>query len=467
MTSQPVTYSGHIRAILRLGLPLIGGHLGQVAIGVTDTIMLGWYGIEELAAVTLGGSFFFVLFLFGSGFAWAVMPMVATFAAEGDDQSIRRSTRMGLWLSLAYAALVLPAMFRAEQVLLALGQEPGVAAFAGEYLAIAGLGILPALIVMTLKSYLAALERTQIVFWMTVAAAIANGLANYAFIFGNWGAPEMGIAGAAIASVITQLVMLAAVVAYTLRLMPQHALFQRFWRPDWPMFRRVFRLGVPIGLTTLCEVGLFSASALMMGWVGTIPLAAHGIVMNICSLTFMVHLGLANVATIRVGNALGRQDPEHLRRGARTVLAMSAAMAAMTAVVFLIMPELLISLFMKSDEPARAEILMVGAVLMALAALFQLVDGAQAVALGLLRGAQDTNAPMWLAAISYWGIGVPVMYGLGFGLGWASAGVWLGMSVGLAVAAVLLNGRFWGPALRRIMAGSVPHEAERGQAVVR
>ena len=464
MADQQMTYPNHARSILRLGLPLIGGHLGQVAIGVTDTVMLGRYGIEELAAVTLGGSFFFVLFLFGSGFAWAVMPMVATFSAEEDDQNIRRATRMGLWLSLIYAVAVLPIMFGAERILIALRQEPEVSALAAEYLAVAGLGIIPALVVMTLKSYLAALERTQIVFWMTIAAALANGLANYAFIFGNWGAPELGIEGAAIASLITQAVMVLAVVGYAVFVLPEHALFKRFWRADWPMFGRVFRLGVPIGLTTLSEVGLFTASALMMGTFGTVPLAAHGIVMNIVSMTFMVHLGLANVATIRVGNALGKKDAEHLKRGARMVIFLSVCMAILTVTAFLILPETLISLFLKADEEARDQILIAGTVLLALAAVFQLVDGTQAVALGLLRGLQDTNVPMWMAAISYWAIGVPCMYAFGFSLGLAGPGIWLGMSVGLAAAAVLLNWRFWNAALNRVVAGLRAHEAEGREA---
>lgn len=466
MALQQMTYPGHARAILRLGLPLIGGHLGQVAIGVTDTVMLGRYGIDELAAVTLGGSYFFVLFLLGAGFAWAIMPMIASFAVDDDARNIRRATRMGLWLSVLYAFAVLPLLFSAQPILLLLGQEPQVSALAADYLTIAGIGIFPALIVMTLKSYLAALERTQIVFWMTVAAALANGLANYAFIFGNWGVPEMGIAGAAIASLITQLVMLLAVVVYTLRALPEHTLFQRLWRPDWPMFGRVFRLGVPIGLTTLSETGLFYAAALMMGRVGTIPLAAHGIVMNICSMTFMVHLGLANVATIRVGNAMSRGDFKHLRRGARMALALSAGMAVLTALAFVLIPEPLINLFMKADEPAQDEILVVGTLLLIFAALFQLVDGGQAVALGLLRGMQDTNIPMWMAAFSYWGIGVPCMYALGLALGWAGAGIWLGMSVGLAMAALLLNWRFWGPALRRIMAGHGTAQNERREAAL-
>ncbi len=286
---QPAqTYLQHIRAVLTLGLPLIGGHIAQMAIGVTDTVMLGWYSVEALAAVTLGSTYFFVLFIFGSGFAWAVMPMVASFAAEGDEIALRRATRMGLWLSLGFGLVALPAMIWSEPILQLMGQGESVARDAGTYLGIAGFGILPALLVMVIKSYLAALERTQVVLWITVGSAVVNGLVNYALIFGNWGAPELGIRGAAIASIVTQVFSLVGVVFYARWALPEHALFQRLWRADPQMLSRVFLLGLPIGLTALSEVGLFAASAVMMGWLGTVPLAAHGIAVQLASITFMV-----------------------------------------------------------------------------------------------------------------------------------------------------------------------------------
>ncbi len=452
--NKVMTYPGHLRAITVLGLPLIGGHLAQYAIGLTDTIMLGWYGVEALAAVTLASSYFFVLFLFGAGFGLAVMPMVATAAAEENETSIRRSTRMGLWLSLIYATVMMPLLWWSQPILIALKQEPQVAETAAIYLRVAGWGLFPALLVMTLKSYLAALERTQIVLWITVVAAVVNGLTNYALIFGNWGAPELGVMGAAIASVVTQIVSLVAVVIYAVKALPEHSLFQRFWRPDWEMFMSVLRLGVPIGLTTLAEVSLFAISAVMMGWLGPVPLAAHGIALNLASATFMVHLGLSNVATIRAGNALGRRDRAHLEKGAITVTGMSLVVSVLTIILFLTCAEPLISLFMEFDDPQRPEILLIGTGLLAMAALFQLVDGAQVIALGLLRGLQDAKVPMVMAALSYWVIGIPASYYFGFVQGMEGIGVWLGLVLGLACAAVLLMSRFWLRSVREV--GEVP-----------
>jgi len=445
-----MTYPGHARAITVMGLPLVGGHLGQIAIGVSDTVMAGWYSVEALAAVTLASTYFFVLLIFGSGFAWGVMPLVAAFDAEGDEVGLRRATRMGMWLSMGFAVLALPLMIWSRPIMALMGQDQALADMVDGYLFIAAWGIFPALMVMVLKSYLAALERTQVVLWITLLAGVANVLANYAFIFGNWGAPELGVRGAAIASVTSHGVSLVAVVIYVLLKMPQHQMFVRLWRPDWEMLARVFRLGLPIGFTGLSEVGLFAASAVMMGWLGTVALAAHGIALQLASITFMVHLGISNVATIRAGNAYGRRDPAHLARGAITATVMSALVAVLTIFVFVMWPEPLINLFMQRDEPARDQILVIGVGLLAMASLFQLVDGAQAVALGILRGVQDTTVPMLLAGFSYWIVGMPASYLLGFVFDLEGVGVWLGLVFGLGVAAILLNARFWGSVLKRL-----------------
>ena len=445
-----MTYPGHARAITVMGLPLVGGHLGQIAIGVSDTVMAGWYSVEALAAVTLASTYFFVLLIFGSGFAWGVMPLVAAFDAEGDEVGLRRATRMGMWLSMGFAVLALPLMIWSRPIMALMGQDQALADMVDGYLFIAAWGIFPALMVMVLKSYLAALERTQVVLWITLLAGVANVLANYAFIFGNWVAPELGVRGAAIASVTSHSVSLVAVVVYVLWKMPQHQMFVRLWRPDWEMLARVFRLGLPIGFTGLSEVGLFAASAVMMGWLGTVALAAHGIALQLASITFMVHLGISNVATIRAGNAYGRRDPAHLARGAIMATVMSALVAVVTVFVFVMWPEPLINLFMQRDEPAREQILAIGVALLAMASLFQLVDGAQAVALGILRGVQDTTVPMILAGFSYWIVGMPASYLLGFVFDFEGVGVWLGLVFGLGVAAILLNARFWGSVLKRL-----------------
>ncbi|PWE30477.1 MATE family efflux transporter [Maritimibacter sp. 55A14] len=438
------SWGGHFRATMTLGLPLIGSHLAQVAIQLTDTLMLGWYGVEALAAVVLGASLFMVLFFVGSGFAWAVMPMVAGAAAEGDTRELRRATRMGMWLSVCYGLGAMVPMLWSDPLLVAAGQEPVLADMAQDYLRIAGWGMIPALLVMVLKSYLSALEAARMVLWSTVAAAVLNALVNYALIFGNWGAPELGIRGAAIGAIVSQVApfLILAVYVTHARVTRGHHIFARLWRADWEAFGRVFRLGWPIGLTTLAEAGLFAASAVMMGWIGTRPLAAHGIAIELTSVSFMVHMGLSQVATVRAGRALARRDIAGLRRAAAMAAGCSAGFALVTVALFLAVPEFLMGLFLEAGDPETPEIVAIGVGLLAVAALFQLADGGQVVALGLLRGVRDTRVPMWLASFSYWIVGLPVAWALGIALGLGGVGVWLGLVVGLALAAVTLSLRF-------------------------
>ncbi len=450
--TERVTYRGHARALLILGLPLVGSHIAQVAIGVTDSVMLGWYDVDALAAVTLGWSMFFIIFIVGSGFAFAVLPMVAAAMAQDDVTQARRVTRMGMWLSAIYGVALMPVMIWSEPLLLLIGQEPRIAALAADYMAIVAWGMVPSLLVMVLKNYLAALERTPAILWITIVTAILNAILNYALIFGNFGLPELGLTGAAIASVLMQLAGLAIMMAYIQRALPSHVLFQRIWRSDPEAFGSVFRLGWPIGLANLAESGLFSASAVMMGWLGALPLAAHGVAVQLASLAFVVHLGVSQAVTVRTGRALGRSDAVGMRDGGLVSNALSVAFSAVTVVLFLAIPELLTGLFVDPADPDRPAIIAIGVTLLAVAALFQLVDGAQVIALGLLRGVQDTRVPMYYAAFSYWVVGIPASYVLGFTLGFEGVGVWLGLVIGLAFAAVLLMARFWTTGLRGVAA---------------
>ncbi|PXW69119.1 MATE family multidrug resistance protein [Loktanella sp. PT4BL] len=447
---QPVaqTYQDHSRAIWKLGMPLILSNLAQFAIHITDTVMLGWYDVTALAASTIAGTLFFVIFIVGAGFAQAVTPLVASAAEQGDEVQVRRVTRMGLWLSIFYGFIVTIPFFWAEDILIAIGQDAEVSRLAHIYLQIVIWQMIPALIVMTFKSFLAALEHTAIILWATIGTAVLNVFINYALIFGNWGMPELGITGAAIASLSVTLITVLLLMIYILRVLPQFELFKNFWRSDSAILRRVFMLGWPIGATSLAEGGLFSASAIMVGWIGPIELAAHGIAIQLASLTFMVHIGFSQAATVRAGRALGRRDELSLRRGGMTAIGMSAIYAVITSLIFLAMPEFLVSLFIDPNEPERANLLRIGASLVMVAALFQLVDGLQVLALGLLRGVQDTAVPMVMAAISYWVIGLPVSYLLAFTLGFGAVGLWLGLVIGLAIAAALLLWRFWGRSVK-------------------
>ena len=440
-----MTKAAHIRATLALSLPLAGSNIAQMSLHVSDSVMLGRYGVNELAAVVLGTSMFFVTFILGSGFGQAVMPMVASALGRGDEAQVRRDARMGLWLSIAFGAITYPLFWNSGALLAALGQNPVVAQLAQDFLRIAGAGMIPALLVMVLKSYLAALGKTRVVLWSTLAAVALNIAVGWPLIFGHWGMPELGVRGAAIASLFVQAlnVLVLGLYAGFLPALRRFHLYQRFWRPDWQALGQVARLGAPIGLTGLAEAGLFQATALMMGWIGTVQLAAHGIALEVAALSFMIHLGVASAATIRVARFHGQGDTEAMRMAAKVAIGISVAVGCVVVAIYLSLPQVIIGLFLSPGKPDTATIIAYGTGLLAIAALFQFADAMQAIALGLLRGLKDTRVPMVLAVISYWVIGLPMGYALGFPMGFGGHGLWMGLVIGLAVAAVLLMTRFW------------------------
>ena len=311
-----------------------------MAMGVTDTVMLGWLGATELAASVLATQAYFLLFIFGACFAHAAMPLAANAEGRGDARGVRRSIRMGLWVLGLYSALAMVPLWHIERILLALGQEPELAALAGDYMRVALWALPPATLVMGLRSYLSVVNRAWVILAVTLAAALLNGLLNWVFIFGNLGAPALGIVGAALATTGSSVLMALLLIGYT-ALAPalrRYELWVRFWRPDWKAFFEVVRLGWPIGATIIAEVGLFSASSVMMGWLGTIPLAAHGIALQLASIAF----GAARPRERRDRarrQAYGRGSRPDVGRAGDTALAMAAAFALSAATIFLMWPE--------------------------------------------------------------------------------------------------------------------------------
>jgi MATE family, multidrug efflux pump len=443
--AAPMTWPGHVRATLVLGLPLVGAQLAQMLINTTDVVMLGWYGTEQLAAGVLATQAFFLIFMFGGGFAHAVVPIASQAEGRGDSRQVRRSVRMGLWIVTIYGLLVMPLLWNIEPILVAFGQEPNIARMTGSYMHIAQWGMFPALGTLALRSFFSAVSRTQIILWATIAGTLSNGFLNYVFIFGNFGAPEMGLEGAALASLISATVIFLVMLVWILirPFFSDYVLFQRFWRPDWPDFFEIVRLGFPIAFTIIAEVGLFAAASLMIGWLGVVPLAAHGIALQIISLSFMIPLGMSTAATVRVGQAYARRDGEGMKRAAIASLAIAALIALGAVIILFTAPEQLVSLFLDRDNPNAALVLATAVPLLFVGAGFQFFDGLQVTGVGLLRGLKDTRTPMIMAVVSYWFLGLPTAYLLGFVAGWNGPGIWMGLAIGLAGAAILLNGRYY------------------------
>lgn len=438
------SWASHIRATLRVGLPLVGGQLAMIGLGVTDTVMLGWLSAEALAAGVLGTSLYFVTVVAGAGFAHSVTPTVASAAGAGDEVTVRRAVRMGFWLVLGYAALAMPVLWQAEAIFLALGQEPVLAERAAAYVRIAQWALALNLIFFVLREFLSALERTRVVLVAMLGGLVLNGLVDYVLIFGKWGAPAMGLRGAAIATLGTNVLVMLVLLVYTLsvRETARYALFQRVWRGDGEMIARLFRLGWPISLTLLAEVSLFALSAVMMGWLGTIALAAHGIAIQLASVVFMVPLGLSFAATVRVGRADGRKDGENLRRAGWSVFWVAIALSLLSAALLVAFPRSLSAIFLDPANSDASQVLAQAVPLVLVAAVFQLADTSQVVGLGMLRGIKDTRVPMVIAILSYTVVGLAVSYWLGFVAGFGGVGVWFGLAIGLTLAGILLNWRF-------------------------
>jgi MATE family multidrug resistance protein len=302
--------------------------------------------------------------------------------------------------------------------------------------------LLPAFLYLVLRNFLAALERPGWSLVVAVGAVVVNAAVNSALIFGveAVGLPPLGLAGAGIGSSVTvtlEFTALAFIVGRH-RLFRRYHLFGRFWRSDWARFRELWRLGAPIAATLTLEVGVFNAAVFLMGLIGTASLAAHQIAIQIASLSFMVPMGLAQAVTVRVGHALGRGDPVAIARSGWTSFVLATGFMTLMALLMWALPRQLTGIFIDLTDPANAEVVALAVSFLGMAALFQIVDGAQAVGAGMLRGLHDTTMPMAYALFGYWVAGMGTAVTLGFVLGWGGVGIWAGLAAGLAVVSVLM-----------------------------
>ncbi len=438
------SWGAHIRATLALGIPLIGAQLAQLGIDTTDVVIVGQLGAEKLAAMVLAGQFLFTVFILGSGISIAAMPMVAQAFGAGDVRAIRRSMRMALWASIGYWLVALPIYFHGERILLLLNQKPEIAALAGGYIRIAAFAMLPGLLFLVLRSLVSAVGRAGVILWATLATLVLNGVLAYGLVLGHFGFPALGMTGAAIASVTVQVSGLLFLIAYIQLIETRdYEIFVRFWRPDWHALIEVIKLGLPIGITVLAEVSLFTAASLMVGSIGTLELAAHGISLQLASIAFMIPLGLSQAATVRVGTAHGRGDYQGVVRASITVLAIAAIIAIIGGALLILHPVYFASFYVNSASPETPALLRIATNLIIVAGIFQLVDGMQAIASGLLRGLKDASVPMVLALIAYWPIGFGLAWVFAFPLGYRELGVWFGFMVGLGASCLFLCSRYY------------------------
>jgi MATE family multidrug resistance protein len=456
-TTTPTPWRTEARALLSLSVPLIIGNLGWSGIAATDLLLLGRIGPDAVAAGALGFNVYIALLIFGIGLTTAASPLIASERGRRlhSVRDIRRTFRQTLWAAAMICVPCWIVLWHTEAILILLGQDPDLAAGAGEMVRGLQWALLPYLAYITLRNFVAALERPIWGVVVTLVAVPFNALFGWLLIFGQFGLPSLGLLGAGLASFLTSIFMFLgmALVVSLDREFRRYHLFGRFWVADWGRFRAVWRVGLPIAITLALEVTVFNAAVFLMGLIGRSSLAAHAIALQLASLVFMVPMGIGQAATVRVGYFHGRRDPEAVGRAGWIALICGTGFALCSATLLLSMPHVLVGLFIDVDAPANAEVTALAISFLAVAALFQLGDCGQAVGAGMLRGLQDTRVPMIFAAVGYWVIGIGVGAVLAFPLGMNGLGIWLGLATGLGVVAILIVWR-WS---QREKLGLVPH----------
>lgn len=445
-SAGPTPWRTELAATLRLSWPLAAANLLQMLTYAVDVIFIARLGEAPLAASALAMALFGLVLWALSGFTGAVAPVISAELGERAPalRPVRRATRMALWLAVISGSIGMVLCLAITPLSRASGQQLEIMTMAGTYMGVIIWSLIPMVLNNVLRNFVSTLGRPIFATMITAGGIGVNALANYALIFGNLGAPALGLTGAAIATIITAMVTLTAYVA-AIRLDPlmhRYRIFGRWWAPDWERFITIVRIGTPIALTITAEAGIFGAAAFMMGSIGTAQLAAHTVALQIAALAFQVPFGVGQAATIRVGYFYGARDPGGIARAGWSAIVIGTLFMALSCAAMIFMPQTLLRIYIDPDAAMNAALVGFALKYLMIAAAFQLVDGLQAVAAGALRGLQDTRIPMWIAIFSYWVPGIGVGLWLGFETSLGGIGVWTGLATGLAVAAILLIWRW-------------------------
>ncbi len=432
VAARRALFVAELRAVVRLATPVVLTNLGMMSLGVVDTMMLGRVSEQALAAGALGNSISMGLFMFPMGVLMALDALVSQAHGANDQARVARSCRQGLVLAVLLAIPLSVAMWSLEGVLLFLGQKPEIAAPAAVYLRALIPGAAAFLLFFALRQTLQAMSIVRPALLAMVAANLVNVVANYALVFGHFGFPALGVLGSAYATSLSRWVLLGGVVLAAWPVLRRSLLVRRLAVAPG-LLMRMLALGVPIGVQLSLEIWLFVTVALFMGRFGASELAAHQVALNLAALSYMVPMGVGAAAATRVGNAIGRRSLAGARRSAAICIGLGAAVMSLPALAFWLVPEFLSRLFTHA-----AAVIAVAVKLLPVAALFQVFDGLQVVAVGSLRGSADTRAPAVIALVSFWCLGLPAGWLLAFRVGLGPPGLWWGLTFGLGAVSVLL-----------------------------
>ena len=432
-------YIFHFRETLRLAIPVSIGQLGHIMLGVVDSFMVGKLGAEPLAASALANGLFFLIMVLGIGMSHAITALVAISRGNNDNENCGKILRQGLLVNSVFSLLMMLLTVIAARMVVYLNQEKLVAELTESYLLILSLSIFPFMLFQTFRQFVEGLSDTKTPMYLAIAANLVNAFGNWILIFGNMGFPSLGLDGAGFATLITRTflgISMMMIVLYH----PKYKNYSPsllYKKLDKKIISQIVKIGLPSGLTYSMEVGAFAIAAIIIGWLGSSALAAHQIAINLASISYMVVLGISSAATIRVGNAFGSSLFKNVKLAGYTAIMLGFSFMTLTGIIFIVLNKFLPTLYIK-----EAEVISMASSLLVIAALFQVSDGVQAVGLGVLKGLTDVKVPMIITFLAYWIISLPVAYLLGFTLQFGVTGIWVGLLIGLTVAALLFVTRF-------------------------
>lgn len=424
---------------LKLAYPVIIGQLGIIMMGVVDSIMLGRLGPVPLAASSLGNSLIFIILIIGIGSSIVVSPLIAILVGAKRYSECGVYFRQSLLINVVLSLIMLAIILIGVNFISYLNQPQEIISQTIIYMTIVGFSAIPLMIYQTYKQFIEGLSVMKPAMVISITANIVNAFVNWVLIFGKLGFPALGIAGAAWATFASRIFMALVIMFYVMRSnkYKQFDVTFHFRSLNFPVIKKILRLGLPGGFQNFFEVGAFSIAVVMIGWIGTDELAAHQIAINLASISFMGVLGISQAASIRVGNAMGGQNIANVRKAGFTGIGLGLSVMFFTGLTFLLLNKYLPTLYI-SDK----NVITIASKLLIIAALFQLSDGTQAVGIGILRGLTDVKGPTIITFIAYWIISLPVGYLFGFTFHLGVEGVWIGLLIGLTVSAILLTLRF-------------------------
>lgn len=434
-----ISYNKHIRYTLELAFPVIIGQLGHIMMGVVDSLMVGRIGAVPLGASSIAGGIFFLIFVVGLGISFAISPLIAIAVGAQKHEECNSILKNGLILNTITGLIITLILFFGADIIYYLDQPRDVAVQAVQYLRIVSFSAIPMMIFQTYRQFIEGFSIMRPAMVITIAANISNAFGNWVLIFGKFGLPELDLNGAGISTLLNRILMAIVMVHYVMRSKRFSSYESSFTFTGYNplVIKRILRIGLPSGIQYFFEVGAFSCTAIIIGWLGTKQLAAHQIALNLASVTYMAATGISAAAAIRVGSKVGKKNIPETRKAGFSAILLTMGMMAVFGISFILFNHLLPRFYINDSEVVE-----IAAGLLVIAAFFQIADGTQAVGLGVLRGLTDAKMPTIITFIAYWVLGLPSGYILAFNFHLGVYGIWLGFIVGLYASASMLTIRF-------------------------